>query len=85
MNSEQIVIGINRLLPDAEFSFANGDYSTIEWHVLNGEAPSLKEIEAAYLEHAKEEEAAKTAIETKKQEVLAKLGLTADEVAALLA
>ena len=32
-----------------------------------------------------EEEAAKAAIEAKKQEVLAKLGLTADEVAALLA
>ena len=32
-----------------------------------------------------EDDAAKAAIEAKKQEVLAKLGLTADEVAALLA
>ena len=32
-----------------------------------------------------EEDAAKAAIEAKKREVLAKLGLTADEVAALLA
>ena len=32
-----------------------------------------------------EEDAAKTALEGKKQEVLAKLGLTADEVSALLA
>lgn len=32
-----------------------------------------------------EEEAAKAALEAKKQEVLAKLGLTSDEVAALLA
>ena len=32
-----------------------------------------------------EEDAAKTALEAKKQEVLAKLGLTADEVTALLA
>jgi hypothetical protein len=32
-----------------------------------------------------EADAAKAALETKKQEVLAKLGLTADEVAALLA
>lgn len=32
-----------------------------------------------------EEEAAKAALEAKKQEVLAKLGLTADEVSALLA
>lgn len=32
-----------------------------------------------------EQEAAKTALEAKKQEVLAKLGLTSDEVAALLA
>ena len=32
-----------------------------------------------------EEEAAKASLEAKKQEVLAKLGLTADEVSALLA
>ena len=32
-----------------------------------------------------EEDAAKAALEAKKQEVLAKLGLTSDEVAALLA
>jgi len=32
-----------------------------------------------------EEDAAKAALEAKKQEVLAKLGLTADEVSALLA
>ena len=36
-------------------------------------------------ERKAEEEAAKAALEAKKQEVLAKLGLTADEVAALLA
>jgi hypothetical protein len=36
-------------------------------------------------ENKAEEEAAKAALEAKKQEVLAKLGLTSDEVAALLA
>lgn len=36
-------------------------------------------------EKKEEEDAAKTALEAKKQEVLTKLGLTADEVTALLA
>lgn len=40
-----------------------------------------QELETAKLE----QEVAKAALETKKQEVLAKLGLTSDEVAALLA
>lgn len=85
METQQIVIGINRLHPEAEFSFENGDYSTIKWDVLNGTAPTIKEIEAAYTEHVKEEAAKEVAQATKKQEVLAKLGLTSDEVAALLA
>jgi hypothetical protein len=85
MTSEQIVIGIKYLHPEAEFSFENGDYSTVKWDVLEGTAPTLKEIEVAYAEHLKAEEAKATAQATKKQEVLAKLGLTADEVASLLA
>lgn len=59
----------------------------------NGEKYKMEgaELEAYYTEAAKsileenEKVAAKTAQESKKQEVLAKLGLTADEVTALLA
>ena len=85
METQAIVIGINRLHPEAEFSFEGGDYSTIKWDVLNGTAPTLKEIETAYAAYLQEEEAKATTQAAKKQEVLAKLGLTADEVTALLA
>ena len=85
METQAIVIGINQLHPEAEFSFENGDYSTVKWDVLNGAAPTLAEIETAYAAYLQEEEAKVTAQATKKQEVLAKLGLTAEEVAALLA
>lgn len=43
------------------------------------------EIQKATAQKLAEEEAAKAALEIKKQEVLAKLGLTAEEVSALLA
>ena len=85
MKTQEIVIGIKRLLPDSEFSFENGDYSTINWIKINGEAPTLVAIEKAYQDYVAEEKATLKAVEAKKQEVLSKLGLTADEVTALLA
>ena len=58
--------------------------------VLEIELTDAEVAELAYqaelaAERKAEEEAAKAALQAKKQEVLAKLGLTADEVAALLA
>ena len=38
---------IKKLRPDAEFSFTNEDYSTIKWDVLEGDAPTEKEIDVA--------------------------------------
>jgi hypothetical protein len=75
-----------KLKPNAEFSFTDNDYSTINWIVLEGDAPTQKEVDAA-LELVKEEEAqaeakalaAKTAAEAK----LVALGLTVDDLKAL--
>lgn len=75
-----------KLKPNAEFSFENDDYSTIKWDVLEGNAPTQAEIDAA-LELVKQEEAqaeaaaaaAKAAAEAK----LAALGLTSDDLKAL--
>lgn len=80
-----LVAAIHKLKPNAEFTFKDDDYSTIEWVQLDGTAPTQKDIEAALAEVQAEQDAAKAALEAKKQEVLAKLGLTTDEVAALLA
>jgi hypothetical protein len=77
---------IKKLKPDAEFSFTDNDYSTIKWDVLEGEAPTQSEIDAA-IEQVKADEIgeaeakaeAKAAAEAK----LEALGLTSDDLKAL--
>jgi hypothetical protein len=77
---------IGNLKPNSEFVITDNDYSTIEWHKLDGDAPTEKEIEAAIKEikakdiaEAKKAEADKAAAQSK----LAALGLTADDLKAL--
>jgi len=77
---------ICKLRPTAEFSFTDNDYSTIKWDVLDGDAPTQKEIDAAIKEVKADELAeaqakaqAKAAAESK----LAALGLTTDDLRAL--
>ena len=60
-----------------------GEESIIE--LTDAEVAELAYQAELAAEKKAEEEAAKAALEAKKQEVLAKLGLTSDEVAALLA
>jgi hypothetical protein len=77
---------IRKLKPTAEFSFSDEDYSTIEWVVLEGDAPSQAEIDDA-IEQVKADEAqaiidqanAKAAAQAK----LAALGLTVEDLQAL--
>jgi hypothetical protein len=81
-----LVSAIQKLRPGAEFSFINDDYATIKWDVLDGNAPTQAEVDAA-IEAIKQEEiqaeaeaaAKKAAAEAK----LAALGLTADDLKAL--
>ena len=79
-------LAIAKLRPTAEFSISNDDYSTIKWDVLEGNAPTQAEVDAA-IEVIKEEQAQaeleaaakKAAAEAK----LAVLGLTPDDLKAL--
>jgi hypothetical protein len=84
-NTEKLILAIKSLRPEAEFSIVGGDYSTIKWDVLEGTAPTKTEVDKAItaIEQAEVNKVTQTAIT--KQEVLAKLGLTAEEVSALLA
>jgi len=73
------------LCPGSEFSYLDNDYSTIEWHVLEGKAPTktqidaeIEKIKAADATEAADKAAAKTAL-------LARLGITEDEAKLLLA
>jgi hypothetical protein len=74
---------IKFLRPNSQFVLKNDDYSTIEWHVLDGEPPSENEVAAA-LEQVKINKVAEIAAEeAARQAVLDKLGLTAEDLQAL--
>lgn len=75
---------IKSLRPLAEFSYTDDDYSTIQWDVLEGKAPTqtqmdaeIARLKAAELTDAQTKAAAKAAL-------LERLGITADEAALLL-
>lgn len=72
------------LKPNSEYTFSNNDYSTIKWHVLEGEAPTqaeidaeIEKIKAAELTAEADRAAAKTAL-------LSRLGITEEEAKLLL-
>ncbi len=86
MDAIELSNAIKLLRPTAQFSFIESDYSTIKWDVLEGDAPTQAEIDAA-IKQVKEDEitaeinkaTAKAAAEAK----LAALGLTADDLKVL--
>jgi len=81
-----LVKAIKKLKPSAEFSFTDDDYSTIKWDVLEGDAPTKAQIDAA-IEQVKADEAQaeldKAAKKAAAEAKLAALGLTADDLTAL--
>jgi hypothetical protein len=81
-----LVEAILKLKPTAQFSYSNDDYSTIKWDILEGEAPTQAEIDAA-IEQVKVDEAAeaeaKAAAKASAEAKLEALGLTADDLKAL--
>lgn len=79
-----LVKAIKRLNPTAEFSFIDDDYSTIQWDVLEGNAPTKKQIDDA-IKLIKAEEANEAEIKaTAKAALLERLGITEDEAKLLL-
>jgi hypothetical protein len=79
-----LVAAIRKLKPNSEFSITNNDYSTIKWDVLEGKAPTQKEIDAA-IEEVKADEITEAAAKAaKKAALLERLGITEDEARLLL-
>ena len=81
-----LVKAIKKLKPTAEFSYTEDDYSTIKWDVLEGNAPTETEINAAIKEIKANEAQAKLDKAAKKAAAQAKLealGFTADDLKAL--
>ena len=77
---------ILKLRPNAEFIYSDRDYSTIEWFVLEGKAPTQSQIDDA-IEQIKADEIAEaqSKIDAKAaaQSKLAALGLTVEDLTAL--
>jgi hypothetical protein len=84
MNTQELTAAIFNLKPTAEFTFKENDYSTIEWIVLEGDAPTLEEIEKSHLAVKKSEEKSANDLIVKRNELLAKIGITSDEAALLV-
>ena len=82
--SDYLTKAIRKLKPNAEFSYSDYDYSTIKWDVLDGEAPTQKDIDAAIKEVKADEAQAETTKATAKAALLNKLGITAEEAVLLL-
>ena len=81
-----LVKAIQLLKPTAEFSFKNNDYATIKWDVLEGTAPTKKQIDDA-IEQVKANEIAeanaKAQAKATAESKLAALGLTTNDLRAL--
>jgi hypothetical protein len=84
MDKDYLAIAIQSLRPTAEFTYTANDYSTIQWDILEGDAPSITEInkEIARIKKAELTEQADRA--TAKAALLERLGITAEEANLLL-
>lgn len=84
MEKDYLVEAIFKIRPNTEFVIHDNDYSTIEWHVLDGAAPTKAEIDAAIKQIKADEITEAAAKAAEKVALLARLGLTADEAKLLL-
>ena len=86
MDNIYLTKAIQFLKPTAQFVLRDGNYSKIEWHFLDGEAPTQAEIDAA-IEQVKADEAQaeldKAAKKAAAEAKLAALGLTTEDLKAL--
>ena len=84
MNEFDLVKAIRKLKPTAQFTFNESDYSTIKWDVLEGEAPTEAELDAAIAEVKADEAQAQTDKAADKAALLERLGITEAEAKLLL-
>jgi hypothetical protein len=79
-----LVRAIHNLCPNAEFTFQEQDYSTVNWVKLDGTAPTLTQINAE-IERIKNQDEQDIVDKARaKAELLTKLGITAEEALLLL-
>jgi hypothetical protein len=81
---EYLAKAIKNLKPESEFSYSADDYSTVKFDVLDGEAPTQKEIDDEIKRIKTEEIAQEKSKAIAKAALLTKLGITAEEAVLLL-
>jgi hypothetical protein len=79
-----LVKAIKKLKPNSQFSFQDEDYSTIKWDVLEGNAPTQSEIDAAIEQVKADEITEATTKAAAKAALLERLGITQEEANLLL-
>lgn len=79
-----LVKAIRSIRPNAEFAIHGADLDNIEWHVLEGEIPTKKEIEKAIVDLEAAEVIAEQEKIKAKNAILERIGLTAEEANLLL-
>ena len=84
MTHEEIVRALSHLYPEAKYVLSGQDIDNIEWLSTDIECPDFARLEQAYSDSLAAEKNAQELIATTKAAALTKLGLTADELAAIL-
>jgi hypothetical protein len=84
MMRDYLADAILSLSPNSQFTYSDEDYSTINWIVLEGRAPTLKEVNDEIKRLKAVDAAAETEKANNKAALLAKLGITDDEAKLLL-
>jgi hypothetical protein len=81
---DRTVQAIRSIRPNAEFAISGDDLENIEWHVLEGEIPTKKEIEDAIANLETQELIAEEEKSAAKAALLDRLGITPEEAVLLL-
>lgn len=81
---DYLSFAIQSLRPNAEFVFNDADYSTVNWIILDGEPPTLEEINSEIEKIKINLEQQKIKKSEKRQALLNKLGITQEEAQLLL-
>lgn len=84
MKNKELVDAIKYINPDAEFSIVDGNLDTIVWDKPKTGYPTKEEILAAVEPAKVKAQNDLEAIENAKADLLARLGITADEAKLLL-
>lgn len=79
-----LVKAIFNLKPGSEFKLENDDYSTIEWIVIDGTAPTKQEVDAEIIRLIEQDEIEKNNKAVAKAALLTQLGITEEQAKLLL-